>query len=282
MRIIASWSSSCRCVTTGRRPISSGIRPNCIRSWGSTRPRNSSRSTRAVAYSSSRAKPSMFLPTRRSTIFSRPWKAPPQTNRMLRVLTSRYFCCGMLASALGRHVGHGALEDLQQGLLHALARDVAGDRGVAALAPDLVDLVDVDDALLGGRDVVVGGLQQAHQDVLHVLAHVAGLGQGRGVGDGEGHVQEAGQGLGQQRLAGAGVAQQQDVALVDLDAVAGLLLVDALVVVVDRDGEADLGLFLADHVLVEVLADLPGLGEAAAAPAPSRPAARPRGCRCRA
>jgi hypothetical protein len=60
----------------------------------------------------------------------------------------------VLAAALGRHVGDRALEDLQQGLLHALARDVAGDGGVVALARDLVDLVDVDDAALRALDVV--------------------------------------------------------------------------------------------------------------------------------
>ena len=107
----------------------------------------------------------------------------------------------MLAAALGRHVGDRPLDDLEEGLLHALARDVAGDGGVLALAGDLVDLVDVDDALLGPLDVVVGVLQQVDDDVLDVLADVAGLGEGGGVGDGEGDVEDLGQGLGQQRLA---------------------------------------------------------------------------------
>jgi hypothetical protein len=53
----------------------------------------------------------------------------------------------------------------------------------------------------------------------------------------------------------------QDVALVDLDAVARDLLVDPLVVVVDGHRQADLRLVLPDHVQVEVLADLAGLGE---------------------
>src|SRR2546422_7311846 len=50
----------------------------------------------------------------------------------------------VLPPALGRHVGHRALEDLEQGLLDALARDVPCDRGVLGLARDLVDLVDID------------------------------------------------------------------------------------------------------------------------------------------
>ena len=91
----------------------------------------------------------------------------------------------VLAAALGRHATPGALEDLQQRLLHALAGDVAGDRRVLGLAGDLVDLVDVDDPGLGLLDVVVGGLDQLEQDVLDVLADVAGLGERGGVGDGE-------------------------------------------------------------------------------------------------
>ena len=86
---------------------------------------------------------------------------------------------GVLAAALRRHRCGGALDDLQQRLLHALAGDVAGDRGVLRLAGDLVDLVDVDDPGLGLLHVVVGGLDQLEQDVLDVLADVAGLGQSR-------------------------------------------------------------------------------------------------------
>ena len=82
------------------------------------------------------------------------------------------FLVRMLAPALGRHVGRRAFEDLKQRLLHALTRDVARDRRVLVLAADLVDLVDVDDALLALLDVAAGGLQQLEDDVLDVLADV--------------------------------------------------------------------------------------------------------------
>ena len=173
----------------------------------------------------------------------------------------------VLAAALRRHRGGGALEDLQQRLLHALAGDVAGDRRVLALAGDLVDLVDVDDAGLGLLDVVVGGLDQLEQDVLDVLADVAGLGQRRGVGDRERDVEHPGQRLGEVGLAAAGRADQQDVGLGELDVVvvglprrwlAGL---DPLVVVVDRDREDLLRVLLADDVVVEELEDLARLGQ---------------------
>ena len=158
----------------------------------------------------------------------------------------------VLASALRRDVGDRALEDLEQRLLHALAGDVAGDRRVLALAGDLVDLVDVDDAALALLDVVARGLQQLEDDVLDILADVAGLGQGGRVDDGERHRQQPRQRLGQQRLARAGRADQQDVRLLQLDVVATARRdLVALVVVVDRDGEPLLGFVLADDVLVE-------------------------------
>ena len=123
----------------------------------------------------------------------------------------------MLAAALRRHVGDRAFEDLQQRLLHALARDVAGDRRVLVLAADLVDLVDVDDALLALLDVAAGRLQQLEDDVLDVLADVARLGQRRRVDDREGDREQLGERLREQRLAGAGRADQQDVRLGQLD-----------------------------------------------------------------
>ena len=170
----------------------------------------------------------------------------------------------VLAAALRRDVGDRAFQDLQQRLLDALARHVARDRGVLVLAADLVDFVDVDDALLALLDVAPGRLQQLEDDVLDVLADVAGLGQRRRVDDGEGDREQLGERLREQGLAGAGRADQQDVRLGELDLVAAarlLLDLDALVVVVDRDRELLLGLFLADDVFVEELLDFLGNGE---------------------
>ena len=125
----------------------------------------------------------------------------------------------VLAPALGRDGGDRALEQLEKRLLHALAGDVAGDGRVLALAGYLVYLVDIDDAALGLLHVEIRGLEQLEQDVLHVLAHIAGLGQRGGVGDGEGHAQHLGQRLREEGLAGAGGADEQDVALLQLHVV---------------------------------------------------------------
>ena len=124
----------------------------------------------------------------------------------------------MLPAPLGRDVGDGPFQELQERLLHPFARDVAGDRDVLAGLADLVDLVDVDDPALGQRDVEVGLADELEDQVLDVLADVAGLGQRGGVADGEGDVEPARQGLRQRGLAAAGRADQEDVALGDLDA----------------------------------------------------------------
>src|SRR3989440_5278919 len=175
------------------------------------------------------------------------------------------FLLRVLAAALRRDRRDRALDELQQRLLHALARDVAGDRGVVRLARDLVDLIDVDDAGLRLLDVVIALLQQLLDDVLDVLADVAGFGERGRVGNGERYVQEARQGLREQGLAAAGGADQQNVALGDLDIVLGArgggAGLQALVVIVDRDREHLLGALLADDVLVEDLLDLVGLGK---------------------
>src|SRR6185503_4050942 len=92
-------------------------------------------------------------------------------------------------------------------------------------------------------------------------ADVAGLGERRRVDDREGHREQLGERLREQRLARARGPDEQDVRLRQLDVVpaSGLFLdLDALVVVVDRDGELLLRALLADDVLVEELLDLLG------------------------
>ena len=186
----------------------------------------------------------------------------------------------VLARALHRHGGDGALQDLQQRLLHALAGHVSGDGGVLPrFAGDLIDLVDVHDAVLCAAHVAVRGLQQPLQHGLHVVAHVTGLGQRGRVGDDERHVHHAGQRLRQVGLAHAGRPHQQDVrfghlhirqrvggaprphrgaVLAGPQLVGGLaqLHIDALVMVVDGHGQRPLRVLLADHVPVQVRVDL--------------------------
>src|SRR5580658_10439606 len=175
------------------------------------------------------------------------------------------FLLRMLTAALRWHRRNRALDELEQRLLHALAGNVARDRRVVGLARDLVDLVDVNDAGLRLLDVVVALLQQLLDDVLHVLADVAGLGEGGRIRDRKRHIEQASQRLRQQRLAAAGRTDQEDVALGNLHlffgaraAAAGL---QALVVVVHHHREHLLGALLTDDVFVQDLLDLVRLGQ---------------------
>src|SRR3546814_18707034 len=62
-------------------------------------------------------------------------------------------------------------------LLNAFAGNIASDRGAVALARDLIDLVDIDDALLRFFDVAVCGLQKFGDDAFDIFADIAGLGR---------------------------------------------------------------------------------------------------------
>ena len=166
---------------------------------------------------------------------------------------------GVLPAALGGDIGHRALQDFQQGLLHALAGDIPGDGGIFTLSGDFIHLVDVNNPPLRLLDVIVCSLHQAQQDVLHVIPHIAGFGQGGGVRDGKGNLQNLGQGLGQQRLSAAGGAQQEDVALLQLHIVPAAK-VNALIMIVNRHGQGHFGGLLPDDIFIQIGLDLLGAG----------------------
>ena len=204
--------------------------------------------------SSSCRKPMDFLPVRRAITFSRPTKAPPQMNRMLVVSTGVNSWCGCLRPPCGGTLATVPSRIFSSACCTPSPGDIAGDGRILVLAADLVDFVDIDDALLALLHIAVGRLEQLQDDVLHIFAHVAGFGEGGGVHNGEWHVQDLGQGLRQQRLAGAGGPDQQDIGLLQLHlAVAHAVHVDALAVVVDRHRQLLLGGILPDHVLIQKL-----------------------------
>ena len=162
----------------------------------------------------------------------------------------------VLPATLRRHVGNAALDDLEQLLLHPFTRNVPRDRAVDPfLACDLVQLVDIYDPLFRPGDVPIGRLDQAQQDILHVLAHIARFRQGCSVADREWHVQRSCQRLRQQGLPGTGGANQQDVGLLYFNFRVRGLAADALEMIVDRNGQGLLGLFLPDDVGVQARID---------------------------
>ena len=178
----------------------------------------------------------------------------------------------MLAAAGGRNACHRALKDLKQRLLNALARNIAGDGEVLGLAGDLVDLVHVDNADLRALNIAIGGIDELEQDVLHVLAHVTGLGERGGVGDGKRHLEDARKRLGEQRLTGAGGTEQQNVGLGELHLVHIIVelrvqavvkgrkrsaaLDDAAVMIVHGNRHGALGVLLAHDIGRKLVIDL--------------------------
>src|ERR1700728_4343459 len=192
---------------------------------------------------------------RRDDLFQ-PGKCAAADEQDIRGVDLEEFLLRMLAAALGRNTCNRAFHDLEQRLLHALAGNVAGDRGVVGFARYLVDLVDVDDAALCALDVVVGRLQQLQNDIFDVLADVAGFGERGCVRHRERHVEDTSKRLRQQRLAGTGRSDQENIRLRQLDVVVLALVVEPLVVIVDGDREHLFRVILADHVIIENLADL--------------------------
>ena len=85
---------------------------------------------------------------------------------------------GMLAAALGWHVGDASLHYLEQFLLDTFAGHVPGDGAVHAfLACYFVQFVDVDDAVFCPVYIPVGGLDQPKQDIFDILSDVSRLGE---------------------------------------------------------------------------------------------------------
>ena len=161
----------------------------------------------------------------------------------------------MLATTLRRNRRHGAFHQLQQRLLHALTRYVAGDGWVFGFARDLVDLVDIDDAALRAFHVVFRCLQQLEDDVFDIFTHIARFGQRGSIRHGERHIQNARQRLRQQSLTATGWTDQQDVGLLQLDVARLLRVVQAFVVVVHRHRQNPLGHGLTNHIVIQHFAD---------------------------
>ncbi len=185
---------------TGRRPTNSGMRPKFSRSSGSHLAEDFAGAALVRRLHLGAEADRRAAAARGDDLLEAGEGAAADEQDVGRV-DLQEFLLRMLAPALRRHGGDGAFHDLQQRLLHAFARDVAGDRRIVGFARDLVDLVDIDDAALRALDIIVGGLQQLEDDVLDVLADIAGFGQRRRVGHREGHIEDARQRLRQHRLA---------------------------------------------------------------------------------
>jgi hypothetical protein len=126
----------------------------------------------------------------------------------------------------------------------------------------LSDLVDIDDAALRSLDIVIGVLQQFQNDVLDILADIAGFGQSGCIGHRERHVQDARQRLGQKRFATPCRPDQQDVGFGQLDVVVLGRVIETLVVIVHCHRKHALGVVLSDDITVQNGTDFSRAGDA--------------------
>ena len=118
---------------TGSRPTNSGIRPYFSRSSGSTSRKISPcfLSSGAMTLAPKPIEPGRL---RAEIIFFEASEGATTDEQDADGIDLQEFLLRMLAAALRRHTRHRALHDLEQRLLHALARYVAGDRRVVGFA----------------------------------------------------------------------------------------------------------------------------------------------------
>ena len=189
-------------------------------------------------------------------------KSPSADKQHVGGIDLNEFLVRVLATALGRNIGNGSFQNLQQGLLNTLTGDVPGDGWVFVFFGDLVDLIDVNDSLHAAVTVPSGRLQQFENDVFDIFSNIARLGQGGGVHNGKGNRKHAGQCLSQQGLARSGGSNQQHITLGQLNILMPLAAqLDPLVVIVNGNAQLLLADVLTDHVLLKEVLDLSGLGE---------------------
>ncbi len=158
---------------------------------------------------------------------------------------------GVLAAAFGRNVGDCSFDDFEEGLLDPFAGDIAGDGDIAGRLADLIDFIDIDNAHFRAGDIVVCRLDKAQDDVFDVFSDIAGFGEGRGIGDGKGDIEDSGKGAGHQCFSGSGGAEQEDIGFAVFDFALFMQGADPLIVVVNSNGNRLFCFFLADDILVQ-------------------------------
>src|SRR5579885_71387 len=180
------------------------------------------------------------------------YKSASADKQNVRCIYRGKFLVWMLASTLRGHICYRAFENLQQRLLHPLARNIARNRRVLVLTADLVYLINVDDPCLGASHIAVRRLKQLQNNVFNVLTNIPRLSQSGCVHYGERHIEHLGQSVRQKRFAASGRANQQNIGLRQLNIIAPHPVhLNALVVVIDRNRELLFCLVLPNHILIQ-------------------------------
>ena len=164
----------------------------------------------------------------------------------------------MLAATFRRYIHDTALKQFEQGLLDSFPRHIPCDGGIVALPRYLVDLINEDYAPLRKIHIIVSLLENSGQYALHILPHITGFSEDRGIHNSERNIKKSCYSLGHQCLASTGRSNHQYIGLLYVDiGIPGIdIIVDPLVMIVDSHRQQLLRPFLTDHILVEIILDL--------------------------
>ena len=81
----------------------------------------------------------------------------------------------MLTSALRWYVCNSSFQHFQQCLLNTFTGNITRDRHVLTCLTNLVDLINIDHATLGGFHVEVSSMEELKQKILNIFTDVSGF-----------------------------------------------------------------------------------------------------------
>mmetsp|Transcript_27210 Transcript_27210/g.75064 ORF Transcript_27210/g.75064 Transcript_27210/m.75064 type:complete len:333 (+) Transcript_27210:352-1350(+) len=103
------------------------------------------------------------------------------------------FVARILATGVLGHINDGSFHNFEQRMLHPFTRNVSRNGDISSRFSNLVNFVNVDNALLGAFDVVSRFDVQLVENAFHVFSDVTRLGETGGIGNDERGVHELGQ-----------------------------------------------------------------------------------------
>ena len=168
----------------------------------------------------------------------------------IRCINLNQFLMWMLSSALWRYISNRTFQNLQQCLLHTLARYITGNGWILGFSGNLVDLINVDNAILCTLDVSICCLNDLQKNILYIFSDISRLCQSCCISNGKWHIQYLRQRLCQKCLTTSGRSQHQNITLIQFHAQI-FLSHNTFIVIIHRYRENLFCLFLTDHILIK-------------------------------
>ena len=109
-------------------------------------------------------------------------------NRMFVVSIWISSCCGCFLPPCGGTDAIVPQRILSSACCITLAGYISRDRHVLGLLGDLIDLIDIDDTVLGTLNVVICRLNNLQEDILYILTDITCLCQRRGICNRKRHI----------------------------------------------------------------------------------------------